>query len=136
MYSSLASDGSLLYNVTLIAKVDGSMGTTKWAKVANLTLLDAVPQKLVSIRWDIEDNIWAILGYELTNVRYSALLKYDKDGNVLNFYVFGKPGTSEDYYLYQLEINDMICIDNQNIIIQGKWSRKHLYYFKSKTTHW
>ena len=121
MYSSLTSKGTLFYNATLIARIDGSIGYTKWAKVVNLTLLSTTPHRIISIRWDIEDNIWSILFYELTNKYYSALLKYDGDGNILNFFVFGKPEANGDYYLYLLEVNDMICIDNQNIIIQGKW---------------
>ena len=108
MYSSLTSDGTIFYNTTLIARIDGTIGYTKWAKVVNLTLLSTAPYRLTSIRWDIEDNIWSILLYDLTNAYYSVLLKYNLDGKILNFFVFGKPETNGNYYLYLLEVNDMI----------------------------
>ena len=114
-------DGSSLNNVTLIVRVNGSIGTTVWAKVANLTLISSVPQNLSFLTCDAEDNTWVIVTYELTILFYSALLKYDGNGNVISFFIFGKPGTTGDYYLYHLEIDEMNYIDNQNIIIRGKW---------------
>ena len=113
------NDGSSLSNVTLIVRVNGSIGTTVWAKVAKLTLISSVLQSFDFISCDAEDNTWIIITYKFTILVYSALLKYDGNGNIISFFIFGKPGTTGDYYLYHLEIGDMKYIDNQNIILRG-----------------
>ena len=116
----MTNDGSSLYNVTLIVRLNGSIGTTIWAKVAHLTIISSERQSLSFLTCDVEDNTWITITYKFTILIYSALLKYDGNGNIISFFIFGKPGATGDYYLYHLEIDDMKYIDNQNIIIRGK----------------
>ena len=90
-------------DVNIVARIDGNMGKTLWAKQLNITLNFGIKQMLIDLKWDLIDNIWALISLRTGNDYRNAVVKYGKDGNTINLFVVGKMNDSRNYVLYMVE---------------------------------
>ena len=90
-------------DVNIVAKIDGNIGKTLWAKQLNITLNFGIKQMLIDLKWDMDNNIWALISLRTGNDYRNAVVKYDKDGNTINLFVVGRVIDSFNYLLYMVE---------------------------------
>ena len=106
-FRSLNEDGVLINNVTLIAGLDGRTGKTLWAKQFNFTLFYGSRIQFVTLTSDIEDKIWAIFAALKGGAYSTALLKFDKNGNLLNQLIIGNITSDGSQNLFYIETMDI-----------------------------
>ena len=103
----MLNGGVTHFNVSIIARIDGETGSTLWAKQMNLNLTYSSDVYLVTVKVGANDEVWTIFIFKLYNDFRSSILKHNKDGKIINFFVIGKPSTTEGYMLHFLELWQM-----------------------------
>ena len=92
----------------MIARLDGGTGKTLWAKQFNFTLFYESKIQFVILSSDFEDNIWTILTAVRGGSYNTVMLKFDKNGSLLNQLVIGNittDGSLNPFYLEAMDIH-------------------------------
>ena len=78
-----------------------------WAKQSNLTLTFGTTQAITELKWDLQDNLWALISLRTGNDFRSAVIKYNADGTATNLFIIGKQDATGDYSLYYFEVKQL-----------------------------